>query len=45
MTNVAPNNTLGDGVSQNDVPFLTRFPYLASPNAGNQPKASNFPAP
>jgi hypothetical protein len=45
MTNVAPNNTLGDGVSQNDVPFLTRFPYLASPHQGNQPKTSNFPAP
>ena len=25
-TNVAPNNTLGDGVSNNDVPYLTRFP-------------------
>ncbi|MGC2235432.1 MAG: DUF4331 domain-containing protein [Pyrinomonadaceae bacterium] len=36
-TNVAPNNTLGDGVSENDVPYLTRFPYLAPPNAGNTP--------
>jgi len=35
--NVAPNNTLGDGVSENDVPFLHRFPYLAPPNAGNTP--------
>ena len=34
-TNVAPNNTLGDGVSENDGPYLTRFPYLASPHAGN----------
>ncbi len=34
-TNVAPNNALGDGVSQNDVPFLHRFPYLAPPQAGN----------
>jgi hypothetical protein len=34
-TNVAPNNTLGDGVSMNDVPFLHRFPYLAPPQAGN----------
>ncbi len=32
--NVAPNNLLGDGVNQNDVPFLTRFPYLATPRAG-----------
>jgi Domain of unknown function (DUF4331) len=37
-TNVAPNNTLGDGVSENDVPFLERFPYLAPPQAGNSPK-------
>lgn len=34
-TNVAPNNTLGDGVSNNDVPFLTRFPYLGTPQSGN----------
>ncbi len=32
--NVAPNNMLGDGANQNDVPFLTRFPYLATPRAG-----------
>ena len=44
-TNVAPNNTLGDGVSQNEVAFLSRFPYLASPYQGNQPSTSNFPAP
>ncbi len=44
-TNVPPNNTLGDGVSQNEVSFLTRFPYLASPYQGNQPNTSNFPAP
>lgn len=36
-TNIAPNNTLGDGVSENDVPFLNRFPYLAPPHAGNTP--------
>ncbi len=36
-TNIAPNNTLGDGVSENDVPFLNRFPYLAPPQAGNTP--------
>lgn len=32
--NVAPNNLLGDGVNENDRPFLTRFPYLATPYAG-----------
>ncbi len=37
-TNVAPNNALGDGVSENDVPFLNRFPYLATPHAGNSGK-------
>lgn len=37
-TNVAPNNELGDGVSENDVPFLNRFPYLAPPQAGNSGK-------
>ena len=30
----APNNTLGDGVDGNDVPYLDVFPYLASPHAG-----------
>lgn len=37
-TNKAPNNVLGDGVSQNDVPFLDRFPYLAPPHSGNPEK-------
>ncbi len=37
-TNVAPNNQLGDGVSENDVPYLNRFPYLAAPHAGNAAK-------
>ncbi len=32
--NVAPNNQLGDGVNQNDKPFLGAFPYVASPFAG-----------
>ncbi len=41
-TNIAPNNTLGDGVSSNpEGPLLTRFPYLLSPNQGNQPRTSN----
>ena len=25
---------LGDGVDQNDKPFLTDFPYLAAPDSG-----------
>jgi hypothetical protein len=33
-TNVAPNNGLGDGVDQNDVPYLHVFPYLGTPHAG-----------
>lgn len=33
--NVAPNNTLGDGVPQNDVSYLERFPYLGTPHPGN----------
>ena len=41
-TNIAPNNTLGDGVSFNpEGPLLTRFPYLLPPNQGNQPRSSN----
>lgn len=41
-TNVAPNNTLGDGVSANpEGMLLTRFPYLLPPNPGNTPRTSN----
>lgn len=44
--NKAPNNIVGDGVSQNEVPFLTTFPYLATPYQGNQPdNQDNFPSP
>jgi hypothetical protein len=32
--NVAPNNQLGDGVDGNDKPYLTTFPYLATPHQG-----------
>ena len=39
-TNVSPNNTLGDGVANNDVPFLTRFPYLGTPQSGNSTAGS-----
>jgi hypothetical protein len=28
-----PNNTLGDGVNANDLPFLNSFPYVARPQA------------
>ena len=34
--NRSPNNILGDGVSRNDVPYLTTFPYLGIPHAGNR---------
>ena len=42
--NVAPNNAFNDGVSDNFEGFLTRFPYLQTPNPGNTPRLSNFPA-
>jgi hypothetical protein len=31
---MAPNNELGDGVNENDVPLLDRFPFHAPPHAG-----------
>ncbi|HVM00087.1 MAG TPA: DUF4331 domain-containing protein [Egibacteraceae bacterium] len=31
---VEPNNQLSDGVVRNDVPFLTSFPYMATPHQG-----------
>ncbi|MGI8788780.1 MAG: DUF4331 domain-containing protein [Pyrinomonadaceae bacterium] len=43
-TNVAPNNSFGDGVSTNEQPYLTRFPYLAPPNPGNTPRTANSPS-
>ena len=30
----APNNLLGDGVDENDMPFLSAFPYASTPHAG-----------
>jgi hypothetical protein len=30
------NTQLGDGVAGNDKPFLTVFPYVAAPHAGNK---------
>ncbi len=32
--NNTPNNTLGDGVDENDHPFLTVFPFIGTPNQG-----------
>lgn len=32
--NIPPNNQLGDGVDENDVPFLSTFPYVALPHSG-----------
>ncbi len=43
-TNVAPNNAFGDGVAANFEGFLTRFPYLQTPNPGNTPRPLDFPA-
>jgi hypothetical protein len=34
VPNLSPNNTLGDGVDENDVSFLSTFPYIAVPNDG-----------
>ena len=34
--NRSPNNGLGDGVNSNDVPYLSTFPYLGIPHAGNK---------
>jgi len=36
LPNKSPNNLLGDGVDANDKPFLTQFPYVASPHQGYQ---------
>jgi hypothetical protein len=34
LPNKSPNNALGDGVDTNDKPFLTHFPYVATPHQG-----------
>jgi hypothetical protein len=34
--NTGINAQLGDGVSGNDKPYLTTFPYIAAPHAGNK---------
>lgn len=32
--NHSPNNVVGDGVNENDLPFLTAFPFQADPHSG-----------
>ncbi len=34
LPNNSPNNAVGDGVNQNDLPFLSSFPYVATPHQG-----------
>jgi hypothetical protein len=34
VPNRTPNNLLGDGVDANDMPFLSSFPYVATPHQG-----------
>jgi hypothetical protein len=34
VPNRSPNNLVGDGVNENDLPFLTAFPYAATPHQG-----------
>ena len=36
LPNLSPNNLVGDGVDQNDVPFQSTFPYVADPHEGYQ---------
>jgi hypothetical protein len=42
--NSGVNANFADGVSVNTEGFLTRFPYLNTPNQGNQPRPANFPS-
>lgn len=43
--NKAPNNALTDGVDNNDVNFLTSFPYIATPHQGYEAMpAANGPS-
>lgn len=43
--NQAPNNALTDGVDNNDKPYRTSFPYLASPTSGYDSPHSRPAAP
>ncbi len=35
--------TLGDGVNANDRPFMSSFPYIASPFSGSDPRVGQLP--
>jgi len=34
LCNLSPNNAVGDGVNENDMPFMTSFPYVSTPHQG-----------
>ena len=34
VPNRSPNNLIGDGVDENDVPFLAAFPFIGTPHQG-----------
>jgi hypothetical protein len=34
LCNFSPNNIVGDGVNANELPFLSSFPYVATPHQG-----------
>ena len=34
VPNLSPNNTIGDGVDENDHAFLGAFPFIGDPNQG-----------
>ena len=34
LCNLSPNNAVGDGVNENDMPFMTGFPYVSTPHQG-----------
>jgi hypothetical protein len=34
LPNLSPNNLVGDGANENDLPFLSSFPYQGTPHQG-----------
>lgn len=42
LCNLAPNNAVGDGVDKNEKPFLTSFPYVATPYQGYEKLPTEF---